>query len=255
MLKITNLQVSLAEEKKEILKGIDLHINQGEIHVLSGRNGSGKSTLVNTIMGNPAFEIKGGEISIEQETFEKEIFEEFDSENYKDFVHFKNGKYDIKINELESNERSMLGIFLATQYPPEIVGVNLSNYLRLIYNKRRKEKLPVFKFKKVLEEKAEIINYPKELLQRNLNEGFSGGEKKKTEILQMLLLEPRYVMLDEIDSGLDKQAVKEVFEALKKVHIENPQTSFIIITHYDKYAEYLKPDYIHEMQSGKIVQS
>lgn len=251
MLKISNLKVILSESKKEILHGINLEINPGKIHLINGNNGSGKSTLVNTIMGNPNFEIKEGTIEILNETYPENIIEKIDA----DFVKKQNNSYSINLTELEPNERSLAGIYLANQYPVEIPGVSLTSFLRMIYNntKPKEEQLSIFKFKELLKQKAEIINYPDYLLKRNLNEGFSGGEKKKTEILQMLILEPKYVLLDEIDSGLDRNSVKEVFEGLQKYHANFPQTSFVIISHYDKVIEYLNPDFIHEMSEGEFI--
>jgi Fe-S cluster assembly ATP-binding protein len=251
MLKIQNLNVSLVEEKKQILKNINLIIKSGEVHLLTGRNGSGKSSLVNTVMGNPQFEISSGSIILEEESYPQHIVSEIEEDLIQKS---SNKKYDIDLTEAEPNERSLLGIYLANQYPPEIPGVSLSNYLRIIYNVRKpeKEKLPVFKFRKIIEEKAALIDYPKELLMRNLNEGFSGGEKKKTEILQMLITEPRYVMLDEIDSGLDKQSVVDVFQGLSKFKKQSPQTSFIVITHYDRVQEFLPIDKTYEMEKGEI---
>lgn len=250
MLKISDIHINLVESKKEIVKGLNLEINPGEIHILNGKNGSGKSTLVNTIMGNPQFEISSGNIQLVDENYSDHLLEKMDEE----FVIKKDLNYTINLNEMAPNERSLAGIFLANQYPLEIPGVSLSSYLRLIYNNRREktEQLSVFKFKNFLEEKAQSINYPKHLLKRNLNEGFSGGEKKKTEILQMLILEPRYIMLDEIDSGLDRHSVKEVFEGLVKFKEFYPLSSYIIITHYDRAQEYLKPDFVHEMEEGEI---
>lgn len=259
MLSIKNLSVNLVEEDKQILKSVSLDINPGEIHILQGRNGSGKSTLVNTIMGNPSFEITNGEIIIKNEKYSEHIIEELTStdipENERIYKQNKDSSFDMNLTEAEPNERSLAGIFLASQYPVEIPGVNLMQYLRLIYNVRQSEnkKLPVFKFRKLLKQKAEIINYPEHLLLRNLNEGFSGGEKKKTEILQMLITQPRYVLLDEIDSGLDKDSVKEVFGGLKHLHELYPSMSFVIITHYDRAQEYLPPDFVHTMKSGQLV--
>ncbi|MEO6729022.1 MAG: ATP-binding cassette domain-containing protein [Candidatus Dojkabacteria bacterium] len=245
MLKVENIFINLTEGKKEIVNGVSLDFKPGEVHLLNGKNGSGKSTLVNTIMGNPIYTITAGSIKIL-------------NENYNEFVISKidpvliNNRGDIDLTSMEPNERSLAGVFLANQYPTEIPGVSLTSYLRLIYNSRREksEQLNVYKFKQFLKERAEIIKYPEALLQRNLNEGFSGGEKKKTEILQMLILEARYILLDEIDSGLDKQSVKEVFEGLVNYKKLFPKTCFIIITHYDKVQEYLEPDYIHEMSEG-----
>src|SRR5690606_2956825 len=205
-----------------------------------------------TIMGNPSFEITDGKIEILNESYDDNIIEQLDP----DYVQrLDNGEYALSISEMEPNERSLSGIFLANQYPVEIPGVRLSSYLRLIYNIRRPkdQQLSVFKFKNFIKERAEIINYPEHLLERNLNEGFSGGEKKKTEILRMLVLEPRYIMLDEIDSGLDRHSVKEVFEGLAQFKKMYPEASYIIITHYDKALEYLTADKIHEMESGKLL--
>ncbi len=247
MLKLNNLKVSLAENNTEIIHGIDLEIKPGEIHLLNGNNGSGKSTLVNALMGNPMFNIISGSINLVNEPLNDFILNSIDSEAI-------NGNL-IELTDLEPNERSLLGLFLANQYPIEIPGVSLSHYLRLIFNSRRpkEEQLSVFRFKKLLEEKAELINYPKHLLQRNLNEGFSGGEKKKTEILQMLILSPNYVMLDEIDSGLDRNSVKEVFSGIAKFKSQNPNSSIILITHYDRFQEYITPDFVHEMSNGYLV--
>lgn len=249
MLDISNLSVVLKEKNKKILSCVSLKIKKGEIHILNGRNGSGKSTLVGTIMGNPNFLVTQGSIIIKNEKYPQSIISEVVNEDSASILRESGNKYDILINNLPPNLRSSLGVFLANQYPVEIPGVSLFEFLRIAFNKRKEEKLGVFKFKKYLEEKSEIIKYPKKLLTRNLNEGFSGGEKKKTEILQMLILEPKYVLLDEIDSGLDKFSVKEVFEGLSLFKKNFPDTAFLIITHYDKANEYLKPDYIHEISS------
>jgi len=247
MLKIENIFINLAEGKKEIVKGVSLDFKPGEVHLLNGKNGSGKSTLVNTIMGNPIYSVASGSIKITDEKYNDFIVSKIDSELINNDV--------LDLTSMEPNERSLAGVFLANQYPTEIPGVSLTSYLRLIYNSRREksEQLNVYKFKQFIKERAEIIKYPEALLQRNLNEGFSGGEKKKTEILQMLVLESRYIMLDEIDSGLDKQSVKEVFEGLVNFKKLFPKTCFIIITHYDRAQEYLEPDYIHEMSDGKLI--
>ena len=249
MLKIQNLKVSLSEDNKEIIHGLNLEIKPGEVHLLNGNNGSGKSTLVNTLMGNPMFKITNGQISIENENYSEYILSKVDP----DFI--SGSKFNL--TEMDAAQRSLLGLFLANQYPVEIPGVALTNYLRLIYNSRypKEEQLSVFKFKSLLEEKASLINYPLHLLSRNLNEGFSGGEKKKTEILQMLILEPRYVLLDEIDSGLDRNSVKEVFEGLAKYKASNSNSALVIITHYDRALEFLRPNFIHEMSSGNLINS
>jgi Fe-S cluster assembly ATP-binding protein len=259
MLKVSNLQVKHGESGKLILRDVNLEVRPGEIHILNGRNGSGKSTLVNTIMGNPQFEVEAGKIEILDEFYQEHIIENFkhpdvDVSEYI-FTKKSNNKYDIDLTGAEPNERSLAGIFLANQYPIEIPGVSLMQYLRLIYNVRKKdkEKLPFFKFKQLVKERAKIINYPLHLLKRNLNEGFSGGEKKKTEILQMILLEPRYILLDEIDSGLDKESVEDVYKGILDFSTEHPDSAFVIITHYDKVEKYLKPTHIHEMVDGKLV--
>lgn len=242
MLEIKKLSVSLAENKKIIIKNASLSVYPGEVHVLNGNNGSGKSTLVNAIMGNPEFVVSGGRIKLKKENLKKIIKSKLPQ------ILVENNEIDLI--SLQPNERSLLGIYLASQYPISIPGVSIMGYLRLIFNMRKERKVSLAAFKELLREKADLINYPLHLLERNLNEGFSGGEKKKTEILQMLLLEPRYVMLDEIDSGLDKNAVAEVFNALKIYKSTNKKTAFIIITHYDKVKEYLKPDFIHEIKNG-----
>ena len=251
MLEIKNLKVSLVEGK-EIIKNLTLTINPGEIHLLNGKNGSGKSTLVNTLMGNPSFSISSGEVVLRNQQISSAIKERLDPE----FVETnKDQTVNLNIKEMEATERALSGLFLANQYPVEIPGVSLSSFLRLIYNARRpkEEQLPVFKFKTLLLERAKLINYPEHLLKRNLNEGFSGGEKKKTEILQMLLLEPKYVFLDEIDSGLDKSSVQEVFNGIAKYKELYPNTAFVIITHYDRVKEFLKIDFEHEMLNGQLI--
>ncbi len=253
MLRIENLKVNLSEGDKEILHGINLDINPGEIVIINGKNGSGKSTLVNAIMGNPQFKVTEGKATILNESFDDHtlslIDEEFEKRNA------KTNEIEIEISSIEPNERSLAGLYLANQYPTEIPGVGLTHFLRLIYNSRRPkdQQLNVYKFKLLLKEKCELIKYPEHLLTRNLNEGFSGGEKKKTEILQMLILEPRYVMLDEVDSGLDRQSVKDVFQGLSDFKKVLPNTAFLIISHYDKVQEYMKPDRTVEMSEGLIV--
>lgn len=249
MLNIQDLKVALTEGNKEIIHGLNLTINPGEIHLLNGNNGSGKSTLVNTLMGNPMFSVTGGKVQIKNENYSEYILSKIDSELLEDNI--------FDLTEMDTDQRSLLGLFLANQYPVEIPGVALTNYLRLIYNSRlpKEEQISVFKFKKLLEEKANIINYPKHLLSRNLNEGFSGGEKKKTEILQMLVIEPKYVFLDEIDSGLDRNSVKEVFEGIATFKEMNPNCALVIITHYDRALEYLSPTFVHEMSGGNLIKS
>lgn len=245
MLSIKDLNVKLKDEDKQILHGVNLEMRPGEIHVLQGRNGSGKSTLAAVLSGHPNFEITQGEIKLV-------------SENYPQYLLDKvglNAGTEIALNDLEPDQRALLGIFLANQYPVEIPGVNLSNFLRLAYNAHQATPLPVFRFRQLLKEKAALISYPEHLLDRNLNEGFSGGEKKKTEILQMALLEPRYAILDETDSGLDKHAIADVFAGIAELQKMLPQLSILIITHYEKVFEYINPDFIHELNAGKLVEN
>lgn len=225
MLVIKDLKAKLSDQDKQILNGIDLTIQPGETHILQGANGSGKSSLAAVIAGSPHFEITDGEITLDDE----------------------------KLNDLAPNLRSIAGIFLAHQYPLEIPGVDLVNFLRLSFNQHQDKDMPVFKFRKYLKEKAALINYPEALLERNLNEGFSGGEKKKTEILQLAVLNPKYVILDETDSGLDKQAIHDVFSGIQKIREINKEMAVLVITHYDRVLQYLKPDFVHTMEKGRII--
>lgn len=224
MLTATNLKVKIAE--KEIIKGLNLNINPGEIHVLMGPNGSGKSTLAQAIMGHPNYEVSDGNIS-------------FDNKN---------------ILDLQSHERSLLGIFLSFQYPSEIEGISVSNYLRLIYNKAHSAQLSPVAFRKLLKEKMEILGMKEDFMSRSLNDGFSGGEKKRMEILQMLVLEPKLAILDEVDSGLDIDALKAVAGAITYLHEKNGMSA-LVITHYARILKYLEPDYVHVMKDGNIIRS
>lgn len=242
MLSILNLQAKLAESNKQILHDVSLTIKPGEVHVVQGKNGSGKSTLAQVLSGNPRFMVTGGKI-------------ELANEDYPDFLLEKIGVDDpgqIDVASLEPHQRSLAGIFLANQYPLEIPGVDLSNFLRMAYNARQEKDVPVFKFRKLLKEKADLINFPEKLIDRNLNEGFSGGEKKKTEILQLAILEPRYAILDETDSGLDQGAIKDVFTGLKQIINAEQKMGVIIITHYEKVFDYIQPDFVHEMVEGTL---
>lgn len=246
MLVIKDLKAKLSDQDKQILKGIELTINPGETHILQGANGSGKSTLAAVLAGNPSFEITDGEIRLTEENYPEHIQEKL------------SGHFDLDglvINELGPDLRSIAGIFLAHQYPLEIPGVDLINFLRMSFNQHQEKDMPVFKFRKYLKEKAELINYPDALLERNLNEGFSGGEKKKTEILQLAVLNPRYVILDETDSGLDKQAIHDVFTGIQKIREQNKEMAVLVITHYERVLEYLKTDYVHTMENGKIIET
>jgi Fe-S cluster assembly ATP-binding protein len=224
MLKIKNLFVKA--EDTEILKGVDLELEKNRIYVLMGPNGSGKSTLAQVLMGHPKYEITDGSIEF-------------------------NGK---DLFKLDPNERSLEGLFLSFQYPSEIPGVTISNFLRTAYNKRAKEKLSPVKFRKLLAEKMKILNIDEEFGSRYLNEGFSGGEKKKMEILQMLVLEPKFAILDETDSGLDIDALKEVASGVKRLK-EKTKMGVLVITHYTRILNHITPDSVYVMKKGKIVKS
>ncbi len=221
LLEIKDLHVEI--EGKEIIKGISLKLELGKVYALMGPNGSGKSTLANVLMGNPKYKITKGEI-------------------------FFNGK---NITNLEPDKRAKLGIFLSFQYPSEISGVSFLNFLKESYNSVKDTKIPVLEFKKILEKKAESLDMKKEFTLRHLNEGFSGGEKKKAEILQMSVLDPKLAILDETDSGLDIDAIKIVAKGVK-TFMKNDKCVFII-THYKRILEHIKPDRVFVMSQGKII--
>ena len=212
-------------EGKEILKGVDLTINKGEVHVIMGPNGAGKSTLASILVGHPKHEVVGGQILLEGED----------------------------ITELEVDERAQKGIFLSFQYPEEIPGLTVEDFLRTAKEAVTGEKQYIMQFHNELVEKMEKLHINPEYAERHLNVGFSGGEKKKNEILQMAVLEPKLAILDETDSGIDIDATKIVFEGVQK--LKTKDTALLIITHYDKVLEYLKPDFVHVLMDGKIVKS
>lgn len=222
MLKIENLKVEV--DGKEILKGVNLEVQPNKVHVIMGPNGSGKSTLAQSIMGHPKYEVTEGSVEI----------------NGEDLL------------SLEPNERAQKGVFLSFQYPSEIPGVTISNYLRLIYNNSHNEKLTPARFRKLLCDKMALLEIPQEFSERYLNEGFSGGEKKRMEMLQMLILEPRVAILDETDSGLDIDALKIVSKAVNTLK-EKTEMSVVLITHYTRVLEHIEADTVHILQSGKIV--
>lgn len=223
LLSINNLKVNI--EDKEILNGLNLNIGEGEIHVIMGPNGGGKSTLAYTLMGHPKYEIVDGEI-------------EFDGE---------------LINDLKADKRAKKGIFLSFQYPEEIPGVTVEEFLRTAKTSVSGETQKLISFKKLLKEKMEQLEIKEEYASRYLNLGFSGGEKKKNEILQMSILEPKLAILDETDSGLDVDAIRIVAEGVKR--IKDEKRSILVITHYNKLLDYLEPDYIHILIDGKIVKT
>ena len=222
-LEIKDLHVSI--EDKEILKGVNLTLKTGEIHAIMGPNGTGKSTLSAAIMGNPNYEVTQGEILL-------------DGQN---------------ILELEVDERARLGLFLAMQYPSEIPGITNAEFMRAAINARREEddKISVREFLKKLDEKMDLLNMPEEMAERYLNEGFSGGEKKRNEILQLLMLEPSFAILDEIDSGLDIDALKVVAKGVNAMRGDD--FGALIITHYQRLLNYIAPDVVHIVMDGRVV--
>ena len=227
LLEIKGLEVSINEN--EILKGLDLTVKKGEIHAIMGPNGSGKSTFSKVLAGHPAYSVLAGEIL------------------------FKGAS----ILDLEPEERSHLGIFLAFQYPIEIPGVSNEDFLRLAYNSKQKfynkPEIDPIEFLTIINEKLKYVNMSPRFLGRNVNEGFSGGEKKRNEILQMILLDPELSILDETDSGLDIDALKIISNGINQ--FMSPSKSIILITHYQRLLDYINPTYVHVMQDGKIIKT
>ncbi|MEE0865853.1 MAG: Fe-S cluster assembly ATPase SufC [Clostridia bacterium] len=223
LLEIKDLHVNA--EEKEILKGIDLKVNKGEIHVIMGPNGSGKTTTANAILNNPVYKKTNGYI-------------EFEGEN---------------INDLKTDEIARKGIFMSFQLPEEIPGVSVTNFLKYAKNKVTGEPVKIFKFKDELKKYMEELNMNPKNMERSLNVGFSGGEKKKNEILQMLVLNPKLAILDETDSGLDVDAIRTVSKGIEMFKNEN--NAVLIITHNTKILHSLKPDYVHVLVNGKIVKT
>lgn len=225
MLEIKNLHARVGD--KEILKGVDLTINDGEIHAIMGTNGAGKSTLSNVIVGNPAYEVTEGSITF----------------NGKDLLAMK------------TEERAQAGIFMSFQAPIEIPGVSMTNFMRAAVNARRsaqgKEPLKSTDFLKIMREKRKLVEIDQKLMNRSVNEGFSGGERKRNEIFQMAMLEPTFCILDETDSGLDVDALRIVAEGFNK--LRTPETSALIITHYQRLLDYIKPQFVHVLIDGKFV--
>ena len=211
-----------------ILNGVDLEVPRGEVHALMGPNGSGKSTLAKVIAGDPSYEVTGGDIILEGES----------------------------ILEMEPDERARAGLYLAFQYPVEVPGVSIANFLRLALNARRGEEdgeVGVMEFYGKLQQAVKNLNWDDSILERNLHEGFSGGEKKRSEILQLLVLQPRYAILDETDSGLDVDALKTVSQGVNAAR--GPNFGALVITHYQRLLNYIVPDRVHVMQGGRVVKS
>lgn len=227
MLKIKNLQANI--EDKEILKGINLEINPGEVHAIMGPNGSGKSTLSSVIAGKEEYTMTGGEILFEGED----------------------------LSELDPEERAHKGIFLSFQYPVEIPGVSVTNFMKASINAHRKaqglEDMPAKDLLKMIRDKSELLEIDRKFLSRSLNQGFSGGEKKRNEIFQMAMLNPKLAILDETDSGLDIDALKVVANGVNKLRSED--NAVLLITHYQRLLDYIVPDFVHVMVDGKIVKS
>ncbi|HEX6924203.1 MAG TPA: Fe-S cluster assembly ATPase SufC [Longimicrobiaceae bacterium] len=228
LLQVVNLHAEIAEEGTEILRGVDLEIGEGEIHAIMGPNGSGKSTLSKVISGHPAYEVTDGDILFRGES----------------------------ILDMEPDERAQAGIFLAFQYPVEIPGVSIANFMRTALNAKRGEEIDIFEFQDLLLEKMEMLDMDPEFAERSVNEGFSGGEKKRNEILQLALLEPTLAVMDETDSGLDIDALKVVSAGINKIKAQHEKDmSVLLITHYQRMLNYVKPDFVHVMVDGRIIRS
>ena len=227
MLDIKNLQVKA--EDKQILQGIDLHVKAGEVHAIMGPNGSGKSTLARIIAGHPEYVVTGGEV----------LYEGRD------------------LLEMDPDERAREGVFMAFQYPVEIAGVNNAYFLKAAVNAKRKHRgepeLDAMEFMQLIAEKSKLLEINQSMLQRAVNEGFSGGEKKRNEIFQMALLEPKLAVLDETDSGLDIDALKIVANGVNAMR--GPDRAIIVVTHYQRLLDYIVPDYVHVLSAGRIVKS
>ncbi|QBZ97072.1 Fe-S cluster assembly ATPase SufC [Flavobacterium sangjuense] len=227
MLQIKNLHASV--EDKDILKGINLTVNAGEVHAIMGPNGAGKSTLASIIAGNENYEVSEGEILLEGED----------------------------ISELAPEERAHKGVFLSFQYPVEIPGVSVTNFMKTAINESRKangiEEMPANEMLKLIREKSELLEIDRKFLSRSLNEGFSGGEKKRNEIFQMAMMQPKLAILDETDSGLDIDALRIVANGVNK--LKSQDNAVVVITHYQRLLDYIIPDFVHVLMDGKIVKS
>jgi len=225
LLEIKDLHAGI--EGREILKGLTMNVNKGEVHAIMGPNGSGKSTLAKVLAGHPSYEVLSGEVVYEGEN----------------------------LLELDPDERARAGVFLAFQYPVEVPGVSNAQFLRLAYNEKMKhtgeEELDPLEFNDLLKERAKIVEMDSSFFKRSVNEGFSGGEKKRNEILQMAVLQPKLAVLDETDSGLDIDALRIVAEGVNK--LRNADKAIILVTHYQRLLNYIEPDFVHVLAGGKIV--
>lgn len=223
MLDIKNLKVKV--DKKLILRGLSLQVNRGEVVAVMGPNGSGKSTLAYTLAGHPQYEVAGGEMRVESK----------------------------KINDLSPDKRAKKGVFLGFQYPVGVSGVGVGQFLRLALEKVRGKKVSPLEFREIIKKHAKKLKVKQELLERSVNEGFSGGEKKKMEILQMAVLRPKIAILDETDSGLDIDALRVVAEGIEKARKDNPKLAVLLITHYQRILKYVKPDRVVVIKDGRVV--
>jgi len=229
ILKVSGLEAKVADEDFPILRGVDLEIRKGEIHAIMGPNGSGKSTLAKVLAGHPGYTVTSGRV-------------EFEAQDLLD---------------LETDERSRAGVFLAFQYPVEIPGVSIANFLRTAVQAHlpEGEELDLFDFADILTERMEMLEMDVSFAERHVNDGFSGGEKKRHEVLQMAMLKPKLALMDETDSGLDIDALRIVSEGVNRLTKENPDMSILLITHYQRLLDYIKPDFVHVMMEGRLVRS
>jgi Fe-S cluster assembly ATP-binding protein len=228
LLKVVDLHAEVAEEGTEILRGVNLEINDGEIHAIMGPNGSGKSTLAKVISGHPAYEVTDGDILFRGES----------------------------VLDMEPDERAQAGIFLAFQYPVEIPGVSIANFLRTALNAQRGEEIDIFDFQDMLTGRMEMLGMDPAFAERSVNDGFSGGEKKRNEILQLAMLEPTLAVMDETDSGLDIDALKIVSAGINKIKEQHQKDmSVLLITHYQRMLNYIRPDRVHVMLAGRVIRS
>ncbi|MDZ7781136.1 MAG: Fe-S cluster assembly ATPase SufC [Gemmatimonadota bacterium] len=229
ILKIEGLEAKVADEEFPILNGVDLEVRKGEIHAIMGPNGSGKSTLAKVLAGHPGYLVTSGSVTYQGED----------------------------LLDLETDERSRAGIFLAFQYPVEVPGVSIANFLRTAVQAHlpEGEEVDLFEFSDTLTERMQMLEMDVSFAERHVNDGFSGGEKKRNEILQMAMLEPSLALLDETDSGLDIDALKTVADGVNKLTAQHPDMSIVLITHYQRLLDYIKPDIVHVMMEGKLVRS